>query len=276
MSPPIIVFSTSWFGVRILPEGKKKRWQTKHVHWEVGQLVWGAPEFRSYSLKYRVATKVHNEKTTSTGWVSESQSEPGWFTGQFFARKLVFISYCKNCQLKLWCGIRARVAALLLCVNCQLLQHRSFCLFGLSFIIQQQCWQIYAPWSSYDGSKKLGFACWCFVLFLNLSKSLCCAIDKWDGRSNHCTLLMFDPPFHNLSHGKHNTHVSNPLSNNRTWVKFHQTFWKIVHVPKWKRINPRNFQAWTWEELPIHPQVSYKTKLRYETFEMPCWENSPL
>jgi hypothetical protein len=71
------------------------------VHWEVGQLVWEAPEFSSYSLKYTVATKVHNEKTTSIGWVSESQSEPGWFSGQFFARKLVFISYCKKCQLKL-------------------------------------------------------------------------------------------------------------------------------------------------------------------------------
>ncbi len=179
MSPPVIVFSTSWFGVRILPEGKKKRQQRKHVHWEVGQLVRGAPELSSYSIKYRVATKVHNEKTTSIGWVSESRSEPGWFTGQFFARKLVFISYCKKCQLKLWCGIRATVAALLLCVNCQLLQHWSFCFFGLSFIIQQQCWRLYVPWRSYDGSKILGFVCWCFVLFLNLSKSLCCAYQIW-------------------------------------------------------------------------------------------------
>ncbi len=145
MSPPVIVFSTTWFGVRILPEGKKQRWQTKHVHWEAGQLVWGAPELSSYSLIYRVATEVHNEKTTSIGWVSKSQSQPGWFSGQFFPRKLVFISYCKKCQLKLWYGIRAKVAALLLCVNCQLLQHQSFCFFGLSFIIQQQCWWLYAP-----------------------------------------------------------------------------------------------------------------------------------
>jgi hypothetical protein len=46
-------------------------------------------------------------------------------------------------------------------------------------------------------------------------------------------------------------------------------FWNIVHIPKWKWIDPKNFQAWASEELPTHLQVSYKTKLRYETFEMP-------
>jgi hypothetical protein len=74
---------------------------------------------------------------------------------------------------------------------------------------------------------------------------------KQDGKSNHCTLFfdnscplndsrkrlvhldfeapcwvdcrssMFDPPFHNLSHGKHNKHLSNPLNNNGTRMKFH-------------------------------------------------------
>ncbi len=77
----------------------------------------------------------------------------------------------------------------------------------------------------------------------------------------HRQSVTFDLPFHNLSHGKHNKHVSNPLSNNRNRVKFYQTFWNIVEVPKWKWIDPRNFQAWTWEELLIHAQVSYKTKI---------------
>ncbi len=92
----------------------------------------------------------------------------------------------------------------------------------------------------------------------------------------HCQSTMFDPPFHNLSHGKHNKHVWNPLNNNGTSMKFHQTFWNIIHIPKGKWTDPRNFQAWTWEELLVHPQVSYKTKLWYETFEMPYWENFPL
>jgi hypothetical protein len=52
---------------------------------------------------------------------------------------------------------------------------------------------------------------------------------------------MFDPPFHNLSHGKHNKHISNPLSNNGTHVKFRQTFWSIVHIPKKKQTDLRNF-----------------------------------
>jgi hypothetical protein len=48
----------------------------------------------------------------------------------------------------------------------------------------------------------------------------------------HRQSSMFDLPFHNLSHNEHNKHVSNPLSNNGTQVKFHKTFWNIVHVPK--------------------------------------------
>jgi hypothetical protein len=52
-------------------------------------------------------------------------------------------------------------------------------LFRFVFIIHWQCRWLYAAWRSYDGSKILGFACWCFVLFLNLSKSLCCAYQIW-------------------------------------------------------------------------------------------------
>ncbi len=50
---------------------------------------------------------------------------------------------------------------------------------GLSFIIQQQCWRLYAPWQCYDGLKFLGFAYWCLFLFLSLSNSLCCAYQIW-------------------------------------------------------------------------------------------------
>ncbi len=37
----------------------------------------------------------------------------------------------------------------------------------------------------------------------------------------HCQLIMFHLPSHKTAHGTHNIHVSNPLNNNKVWVKFH-------------------------------------------------------
>jgi hypothetical protein len=48
----------------------------------------------------------------------------------------------------------------------------------------------------------------------------------------HCQLVMFNPPSHKVVHVKHNTLISNLSNNNGTRVKFHWTFWNIVHVLK--------------------------------------------
>jgi hypothetical protein len=76
--------------------------------------------------------------------------------------------------IPMWRGIRGRVAILLLCVN-QFLQRSSFCFWVCISSFNNRA----SNYTSHEGSKFLGFACWCFVLFLNLSKSLCCVYHIW-------------------------------------------------------------------------------------------------
>ncbi len=80
---------------------------------------------------------------------------------------------------------------------------------------------------------------------------------------------MFNPPSHKVIHENHNKCISNPLNNNGTQVIFDQSSWNSIQIPKWKWIDPWKFQAWTLEEPPTHPQVSYKTKLQCKIFQMP-------